>query len=662
MPPALVVPLVNETLIQTGSTWGSWTTRRMFARRASDGLCNDVGSAELYHPGGYVLWPGDTVPAIIEPYDIVGQYVRLLLEDPAGTVADHGKNFRPIWHGKVMKRGWGPNAEQTGLEVTYECAGLLIVLDQFTLPEHWELITPSGIANITLPLVFNGHKGYKTGNRSTAVQTIGASSAYVFDRNSGTEWTAQQAIEYLLATMKLSFPGGPTWSLAGATAALGYKDKWDLSGMNLLEMISRIISPRLGIGFRMEMAGANPTIHVMSLVATAVATTDYTLPASLEQVSLDLTDPTEIIDYSITEDQTGTYGQVQIIGGYPVYAVTLKTGTGGQIEEDWTAAERTDYDAAVTAVEPIQGALQRVGRRFKLIGAWLGDSYNGAWTMPTSRDLATSGLHGLNGYNGVLGASGALLSGEKFVLTRDLPVPMGHDWDTQATATADYSARGHEPLVFVEEAGVFSTLAEYVTAYGEVELESCEIQIDEKTGAITIGPASVAAAVLELLDTGGKLYFTVGIKNQVPLMVSWNRPAGEPTEQNRSVVRLRPSATQKIIVPGTAFRVEAGVLKTRAANTVIQDDVNSLRSALALAVAWYSRPNWEISWSLKGIISTAFGEAGVLYTDATLYTVGGTFNVPMGAVVSSREWDFSDGAGCTRISTKRIKLDIETVF
>ncbi len=666
----MVAPLVtrfrNQTLIQYAAVWPTshpgWLSMRAWADSACDGLANDVGSAQFSHPAGNILWPGETSPVAVTPMNIVGKYARICLEDPSGTIVDPYslKNYTPIWWGKIMGKSFQPNAERTGLMVGYSCAGLMMILDQITPFKHYQVGRSGTYADITRPMVFNSKGSQKSGNRSAATQIIGGQHVFVFaPEDNADHWTALEVVEYLLALVKDSNPGGPTWTLAGATSALDYVEKWDLSGMTVLEAISRLINPRQGLGFRMAMSGFQPTIHVMSLSATAVvANGDYTLPASVDQVSLDLTDTGEILDFQISEDQSATYGKIAIIGGPDIYTMTLMANADdtGQLEKDWDAGDETAFDL-LEEEDKGQGNLAKVFRRFKIPTNWTGANHDGSFTLPTNRSTASSGLHGVGGYTGEVTTGGELIRGINFELMRDLPVPTGYDWDTQDPDSADLTKKPESPQCYVKSGSTWMTLAEYCGAR-----DSVQIEIDEDAAAITVGPQDVAEYIRDAFANGDELYFTIGIKSQLPLMVSWNGST-EPVEQARSIVRERPQMVRKTITQGTIFRVVEEAALSRAADAVVSDDTDDMLSVLALAVPWYSNPDWQVSWAKRGEIGSGYGVPGTLYTDIEYpINVGATDNINTAAIVTRREWDFSDEGGMTKVITKRIKLDIETVF
>jgi hypothetical protein len=250
MTTAQITNFYNQTVVQVASIWpvdDGWTTVTAWARKYAVGMANDVGSAELYHPAGNVLMPGTTTIQHLLPLDIVGQYVRILRHTPTGAGAVYtdptsNKKFKPVWWGKVVSREWKPNPEETGLDVVYVCAGILSVLDQIVPFSHKEVGQGGAPCDITLPIAFNERGGKKSTNRSHTTQPVGGNQVYVFDRASVVDrWTARQVLDYLFALIRETNPNGPKWAVNDPNGCLNYIDKWDLSGMSVLEKFNGLL-------------------------------------------------------------------------------------------------------------------------------------------------------------------------------------------------------------------------------------------------------------------------------------------------------------------------------------------------------------------------------------------------------------------------------------
>ncbi len=665
------IQLNNHTLVQTAQTWPTdddgWVTKRMFAQKACEGIANDIGTAQIYHPGGLILWPGELVPTMLPVQEIVGHYVRISQEDTGGDITDPdtGKKFTAIWWGKVLSRSWQPMNDQTGLDVVYDCVGLLGIFDQIMVNQHYESTTGSLAADITLPLVFNDKK---KGNRSEFLFSLAGSASYVFDRTSGIKWSAFNALSYLIKLARAVNPGGPVWTLDVQSGALDFYERWDINGMSILEAITRIVNPRQSLGFRLEMGmDFQPVIKVVSLSRYALTLgSGYVLPASPDQTTLDLTDDSEIIDFSLAEDQSARYGRISIIGGDDVYIMTLAAlvdGTG-QFIPDWGPSLQSDWEFAEEEQRK-QGTLAKVWLRWKIREDWNGANHDNSYYLPGKRSVSAFGdvnttPHGESGFTGELEAGGTLVNGNNFELTRDIPLPTGYNWDEKnpSDSDVDETRRPTEICAFVRTGDAWQSLADLC------EEQSIHIQTDQDEGAISIGlpQSKITEFLVPYLVAGGAIYFTVGVKHQYPLAVSWIGDSAEPTDKPRSITKLKPHASRKTITAGAIFRTEFTLAKSRITTVEALSELPDLLSLLGLSKAWYTQSEWKLEWQDIGIISTDLGKPGRVYTAVTYRFGDSTATQDLTAVVMRREWDFRDGSGNTKVLTKRIKHDIETVF
>ncbi len=283
----------------------------------------------------------------------------------------------------------------------------------------------------------------------------------------------------------------------------------------------------------MEMVGGQPTIHVMTLVIDPVTTEIFTLPASAEQTTLDLTIPTEIIDFSIKENQSATYDRVAIIGGPDMYVMTLRyiEGGGGQIVRDWDDGEEADY-LALPADKSPEGKLKKPFRRFKISSTWNGANHDGSWTLPATRHINSGAidLYGNGAYDGTLDPGGTLVQGDTFDIMRDLPLPMGYDWDTVDPVDTLVDRKPEAPRIFVKSAGGEWRTIEQLIGLDD-EFSRLAIEIDQRTGAITLGE-EVQPYVSDLAD-GDSIYFTICIRHQLPLMDCSRSPPPESGHYRR---------------------------------------------------------------------------------------------------------------------------------
>ncbi len=660
----LVLDELVRTLVQVSSTWtmdpGAWTTIDAWCEEQSDGLCNDIGSAHLFTPSGLVTKENGSEVNVVS-LDICGKYVRVLEEDASGTILSaDGVKFSPTWYGIVNTRTKSPDSLDLALENVYECSGMLSILDQITPTDHLEVgANPDDAARIGDPLVFNGRGSKRTGNRSAFVfELTSGAITFIFDRtNTGQDWTARQVIEYFLALAGLENPGGPTWTLAGQTTALDWSEKWDLNKMTVLEVLSRIMSPKVGITYYVTVESGNCVINVVSASGIDIVGDDYTLPANNKQVALDLTSDVEITSFDMGEAQGSTYDRISIKLARPWYCVTLLLS---DFDHDWEEADEVPWlDLDPDSPERELGKIQHVFRRFKLKQDWSGDTYGG-FTMPNTRVRSSASPYGSNGYTGDMEFDDGVStpSGAAYKITKDLPIKEGYNWDTVDIADVDTTAKNMKPQVFVQDdGGAWTTLADYCGR------ESVEIEVDEDIAAITFGPAQVADYIQTIIDEGRLMIVTIGVEAALNSVVSWNRGSGTPRDQVRSFERDRTHLGLVVLTSGTVVRLDTGSLAVAPEDITIKDDLPLARNVLAVSTAWYSKSDWTITWVNRGTAAKdSQTEVGTMYLTAShLEANGATTTETVYGLITKRVRSFKNG-GTVKVTTKRMQIDVEAVL
>ena len=676
----MVVPLILSnavrTLVQTASVWPTsdlgWTSIDPWAQSASFGLNNDCGSASLFTPSGTAFKPGKSISSLIKSQSICGKYVRILRRNVSGTVvADDGLNFSPLWHGIVTGRKIAPDAGATAFTNSYSCAGIMSVLDSVTPQYHlYEAGAGDVAADVGSSPIFNYLGSKKTGNRSANLYNFGGGVlSYVFSKSPGaTFWTASDVVTYYLALFKYFGGGGPTFSLAGQLTALSWQEKWDLNGHSCGEALARVMSQKQGIGYRCDVVGTQPVITVKSLSRAAITvpatpfTPSFTLPANDEQTILNLTTPDHIHSFDLSEDASATVDELGMVIGRTWYAVTLSLFD--VFDQDWTAQNHTDW----LAYDPLNtyGTLNtnfgiaRVFRRFKMKDSWNGATIGG-FVLPTSRTMLTSGLHGDQGFDGgsANGAPTTRPPGRFFTMTSELPCLDGYDWSTVDPATVDKTRRNAPAIAFIRNGdGTWSTLAEACTN----SLSTMSIDVDGDLGALTFPEAAVEAIEAAIAE-GSPIYVTVGMYGQFNDMVSWRRALiNRVRDQTRVFNKSRPTLMRKIIPSGTIVGVSnVGTLQIAPA-VVIHDDVPLAANLLAISRTWFAESAWSISYTRAGEIDPTYAKPGSMLTEVDHFEGDGsiTLQAVLG-VVTSVTYDFAE-PGATKVSTKRIPIDVEAVI
>lgn len=655
----------NRTLIQVASTWGSWTTiEGAWAENSADGFCNDLGRASIIYPYGNIKRQGSASVLTYEEEAFAGRYVRIGEEDPSGLiVAADGTKFTAYWVGVAGESEIAVNAAGTGYEQRCECQGILSVLDQITPSRHWGVPQggpPNPAADIGVNVTFNMLGNRKTGNRSADKYDFGGGySAYVFDLSGGgEEWTARDIVEYAIAIAYLESPGGPTFSIGGQLAAAAFKDKQNLANCSCLEMITSMLSPRQGVGFRAAYNGSTGVlIDIMSLSKDAVTVTGGTdVPASDRQFTLDLTPSGVASTFSIKESQQAAYDNIRVTIAPPQYTATFSLA---DFEPDWTPTEQSEFDALDEDDDArSQGAMKKVYRRFKLKADWVGTPTSG-FTLPTTRVTEVSALHGDGGWTGEQSTGAEYPAGMTFKLMRRLPLPSGYDWSTAVT-DPDRSRSDMEPMAFVRNppTGKYMTLAEYC------DVDDVSINVEEDGTAFSIGPDKIAERIADLLLLGDELFITLGLESNMNCVCSWVRADGDLVrDKRRTISKTREKLRRRFLTPGTFIGCSDGVLKQSPGSmTTVEDDLPLAKTLMASMVSWYSISEWLLSRTILGdVVLPDDFVTGDMITEASFQDVNGdTVIVPALGVITSIVRDYT-GDGRVTLSTKRISIDVEAV-
>ena len=115
---------VAAVAVQTATGWpeadDGWTTHPdLIALHASEGAGQILGDAQLEQDTGYQVRPNDTEAVTLGVVPnrnplaglgtLAGKWVRLLIEDTAGTTKIDGINHSPLWHGVIVRPTRAPD-------------------------------------------------------------------------------------------------------------------------------------------------------------------------------------------------------------------------------------------------------------------------------------------------------------------------------------------------------------------------------------------------------------------------------------------------------------------------------------------------------------------------------------------------------------------------
>ena len=644
---------VAAVAVQTATGWpeadDGWTTQQdLIALHASEGAGQILGDAQLEQDTGYQVRANDTEAVTLGVVPnrnplaglgtLAGKWVRLLIEDTAGTTKIDGINHSPLWHGVIVRPtrapdGAGDRRAAAGGRASWTCHGLADVLDRIYCwggyEWHQDQVVETG-----LPLIFNDLAG---GDRSTTTHDLNGSTVYLPERSApGTPWRARDVIEFVLAAYanpRLPGTDGPgsglRWVLGSGAALLAYEiERLDIAGHTVAQILNRLIHPGRGLTWRYTVSGSTVTITVTSTTRTAISIGGVTISAATPTV-VDLTGNLWVDRPEIAED-TDWYDWIGVYGAKPWSAITLwyKVGDSASslIPDGWTEAdEPVDKDPSK----------DHVWRRFKINPEWIGQQYN----LPGS-GIANTIPYDETGTTGARTFGGPVPSPAGLEITRELPYGIGF--------TTTETGPRQKPLVIIGKDGTWSDWS-----------RSIEISPADGKAGVMVGQDALIAKGLkgQLNGTGNTLLVTVGIREWQPLTVAWKRQGETPRDLPRVLVRREPSCEQWAGLEGTVSGVATGgATLTTKTFQMLRDDLGRLQGILALLVARYGGSGGSLSYRVDGSIvrSTTLAPGQMLDVDV------GEGTQELGAIVTRRRWDFTLERFGTEISAERMPLDVES--
>lgn len=671
---------LQRARVQTASVWPTddtgWTTQStLIALSADDNFCNDLGQATLVRRIGDGFDPGAVVAFSRAPFslDILGQYVRIsLLEDDL--------SWTPMWWGKIRERTFSNAAGAAMSEEQYSCIGLGFILDQFT-PRHGYAETYDALTSRAVDwLPFNERPH---GDRSVDNYGIGDKEVHIHaDSGFPLPYTAKDVARLILASVKDQCPDGPEWFLGGQAGdlseptpdpgnqgALIFSENWKELKGSALEMLTRIINPRRGLGFHITVdADHHAVIEVSSSLETAVTVDGETIPAAEDPIEeIDLSDNIAITDVTVSENVEATYDLVGIESTPEWWALTLgfKNDGTGQLVKGWNSSDETAWQDAVDAgdIQKIEhGKLNNVWRRFKLATTWTGETYNtpasSRWTFGRATD--NTDLNGSGGETGEFIAGDRIPHPNNLRFTRMLPLYENENWDTVTIGGVDKTLPFMAPMIFSVDGSEWKTLAAFC---GNRDMR---IDPEQDAGAFTVGHGFDDAVRIKAMceDEGRDLVVTIGIHHPMPVRVSWRRdPGDQPTEQMRQIIIPQAKGRRWILAADTVVRLEDDLGKTRGSQLEILEEIADLNQVLAVALPWYTRPMVTLRWKERGALNVDSAvQPGRLIRDATVGYIGGTATIAdVLTTITKRSWDFTEQGYGTSYSTARIIHDWHAV-
>lgn len=665
---ATSIRTIKRHFVQTSADFSTWDDQPTIrCNQCSEGAGQIVGAASLVRAIGTVREPGATgSPTSQTPVTgLCGKWVRVLIEDAAGSVTISSVKYAPLWHGIVDGERISDLGGGSGLQ-SWSCSGLAADLARRAVTDGWVEVTKADGTKLAGHYIkcptLNDPNG--RGGASAATYSINGYPSSKIPAIGGSPLTAKELLQHILSTHADWYNPATgtwvrvvTWALSAGTLLDFKAPCLGVSGSTVLDVVNFCINPRRGLIWRLSVSGSTATINVLSIAASAIGS----LPAATDTATPDLSG-LWCADVELTEDQTATYDRIDIIGGSVCTGMSLAfdpanaTPQAQSLIKGWTDTGGSDEE---TAWADGSGAINdKVWRTFVLNPRWDGRNYGSSTVGIANAPSLSVGTTDYDGGRIFYPLSSAGVPVDMIDLVPWLPCGEGF--------TVDVTGDVQQPLAFIRPKGS-STWYDLQSNKNMAR----SMAVGGPPTSVAIGdayhaaPATIAESQQRqnklFLEGTGVLVVTVGVKEYNPLRISWTRDSADwPRGIPRTLVLHMVDCVYNQVLSGTVTGVSGGSLTTTS-NIVVRNDLPTMQAALQLARAYYSIPARALQWTDRGNIEYAYGSGaaapGALVTTATLGTGSTTIN----AVVTRRTWTLAEDGYGTNYDTDRIAPDVEAI-
>ncbi len=657
----------------------------------SDGAGAVLGSAVLVQDFGHIKPALDGLGNAVDDYGIEpdianqggidileGLLVRLSKRQPG----EADKDATPYWYGVIQSHSIQPTGDVGG-QALWECMDLSSALDQivigngFCMPTQAALIASGTVVQLGFLPEFNK---LPNGDRSAAQWAINGSNVYVHDlatvRGTGTYWTGRQILDMIMATHAQPYysPDQPMtgweWAISDPDNCLTYvPESLDLDGCTVLEAVNTIVNPRRAMTWYLSVVAGVATINVVSTTPTALAAGTFTVPMSSRQCALDTTNNPWISNLSIEFDDSQTCDVLAVQGNHPWAGITTEysgLSSTTMIGQDdtwggWTAAQFAIWDDGDK--HNAHGA-EPVWRVFNIAKDWSGEQRpyaggNVGLADTLDRSAINDSAYGYQGLNGTRRHTGGSEAPPAAVLKTERHLPIGLGFINNRLGD-------RQPPILVTYDG-----SDYVSQVAEEE--SYQVSVNDEPPRVEASSSDNGNWLKENIGdvANAKIYFTIGVRESKPLIVSWHRnPADWPRALPRTKVINVKKAEKWYMVQDcvTGVNTAGTAVTTSGAEVVIRDDTNTLRSVLAMARSWFTTPSVSATWTDRGAhdVADTYRPGRLLNTlQVGGLTVGGRV-YDVNNVITKRKRMRVEREGCdmwdTSYETARVIPDIEGIL
>lgn len=341
------VKLTKERLplVYVKSAWnGSWQYRsemrleEMLLRTCGE----DLGRCVISRRYGKVKDPQGSSISTRSTINLDKYWVQVRLASGTGS--------QPLWTGRieaVTHDIYGSDPARSGVQ-TWTAYSALQILRKSPVSRSWW--TEAGeekdigwVPNMNL----RGEHGTLYGNRSV---NRGSNGVHLYGEDS--VWTHHDAVAYILK-MFADSDNGPKWKLAGQSDLLkGIENVIPFQAtQTVADVLAYLISPRVGLDYKIVESGNDFEIHVFALISEEVSFGGASLPKNPQIVRVRSSETRNMPTVKVVRSDEMRYDKIRILGNRMVLCKSIwgeECDDGpfdGRFEKKWTKELEDKYKA-----------------------------------------------------------------------------------------------------------------------------------------------------------------------------------------------------------------------------------------------------------------------------------------------------------------------------
>ena len=648
--------------VEIRQAWSdSWSPMpELQALRGSSGTSQEMGRLELEYRYGDVKQPWGAGFSTIEPVDLTGWWVRVLLYTEAGS--------ETLWVGRIAAETrtiHGKSETASGVQqwIAYEP---LYLLERVTVADSFWLDAAAPTTPIKIGWVpgFNGRdeRHFLVGNRTEGTEetykaTYGGT--HLFGGND--DWTHFHAAEYLLGRImdeSAEDPAGPKWVLGGQAELLkGLSDVVPAAnGESVAGALRRLIDPRFGVDWMVTYSEQTNAfeVQVFALLAEEIRVGGKVLPKNHATASFKASDALEAISTRVVRTVEQRNGEIRVQGQRVVCCFTLENealeGKWSTTQEDWYKDPIQGPPGGSDLDPPNQYDELRKNEAFKPVYAHFG--------APSNWDHNAGAVAPVIDSVGQLQQASSTRYQNKRRKTLSL-LPLRSGWNYAADPPVDNNLAGHEPEFLPPQAWI---LTRYLTpgpesnSYKTLEELGIDVGVPELDWGIHVNASpnhllarnhwtSAAATAIEPLYDWQTLVATVAIETDQRLELSSVIKDARPSDG--VMVIHDDSAELWYLAPNTAVMVagNGNLLRSPGRQVVLRNDADRLALILAGAIARYGRPRARAEIVYRGLLPMGHLLGNIL----TVVEQPGSDALNIQAPITAVEWEMVGGRPTTTV-------------